>query len=348
MRLAFVNNYPMDKAWEDWVNRRCPGQHLWGVTHLHNFGIEVDILQHSRLGFLKMVGKRVFGDVDQQMRLFLARNRYDVIYSASQYNIRILAWLRYMGWFGVPIISIVHHPLKKSFLNRLFLLGHDRLLWLSRRFADDARRSFGGLDRKSTTVKWGVDLDFYDFHSETRTETREVSVLSAGKCHRDYDTLVHAMKRIGHASLRIYCSQDSVPTVRCNDRVEVIAGESLGRNAISYDKLVGEYMRTRLVAVPLKEVKGLAGLTSLFDAMAMGKAVVMTRNPGVNIDIEKEGFGIWVEPGDIRGWEDAISMLLSNPKKVGIMGKRARSICESRFSLEGFSGHLAEIVAELA
>jgi len=76
----------------------------------------------------------------------------------------------------------------------------------------------------------------------------------------------------------------------------------------------------------------------------MGKAVIMTRNRQIDIDIEKEGIGIFIKPGDVEGWKRAIYYLLEHPQETEEMGDRARSLCESRYNLEYFSSRLASIL----
>jgi glycosyltransferase involved in cell wall biosynthesis len=78
--------------------------------------------------------------------------------------------------------------------------------------------------------------------------------------------------------------------------------------------------------------------------MAMGKAVIMTRNQQIDIDIEKEGIGIFVEPGDVEGWKQAIFYLLEHPQETEEMGNRARSLCENRYNLDEFSSKLSEVL----
>ena len=39
------------------------------------------------------------------------------------------------------------------------------------------------------------------------------------------------------------------------------------------------------------------------DCLGIGKPVIMTKNPNIDIDIEKEGIGHWVEPGDVEEWK---------------------------------------------
>jgi glycosyltransferase involved in cell wall biosynthesis len=86
------------------------------------------------------------------------------------------------------------------------------------------------------------------------------------------------------------------------------------------------------------------GLTSLLDALALGKAVIMTQYSHINIDIEKEGIGLWVMPGDVAGWRKAISYLLENPNETQEMGKRARLLCEQKYNLDLFSQEIARII----
>lgn len=52
--------------------------------------------------------------------------------------------------------------------------------------------------------------------------------------------------------------------------------------------------------------KSLAGVTSLMDAIGLGRAVLMTCNPHVDLDIEVKGIGFWLDPGDVEGWKDRL------------------------------------------
>ena len=54
------------------------------------------------------------------------------------------------------------------------------------------------------------------------------------------------------------------------------------------------------------------------DALGMGKPVIITRNLLIDSHVEKEGIGIWVKPGDIDGWKQAI---LDNTQLQSEQGK---------------------------
>ncbi|NEQ19020.1 MAG: glycosyltransferase family 4 protein [Microcoleus sp. SIO2G3] len=78
----------------------------------------------------------------------------------------------------------------------------------------------------------------------------------------------------------------------------------------------------------------------------MGKAVVMTRTVEPCIDIEKEGIGIFVEQGDVQGWQEAISYLLEHPDETREMGKRGRRLCEEKYNLEVFTSRLSKLLKD--
>ena len=101
------------------------------------------------------------------------------------------------------------------------------------------------------------------------------------------------------------------------------------------------YRRAFAIAIPLTETEDLAGLTSLLDAMAVGKPVIMTRNKHIDLDLEKEGIGLWVKPGDLAGWQQAIAYLLAHPEEAAAMGDRGRRLCETKYNLDVFTNTLA-------
>jgi len=343
MKVLFINNYPMDYAWELWQKGEYPGHHLWGATHLFQHDIEVKIFPYQTSKFLNKIGRKLgLGDhLDQQLRILFSRTDYDVIYSACQTNTFLLALLRSLRLFRKPLVALIHHPLKHTLRNALFLNGHDHLLCLSATTMQPYRLQ-ANPSKKMDLLEWGADLAFY----ETKVPTVEASVsnapllVSAGKTKRDHNTLVKAVSSID-CSLKIYCSATTAPTVAYSpERIEVTASNS-HNNAVSYPNILAAYRRAFAIAIPLTETEDLAGLTSLLDAMAVGKPVIMTRNKHIDLDLEKEGIGLWVKPDDVAGWQQAIAYLLAHPEEAAAMGDRGRRLCETKYNLDVFTNTLA-------
>jgi glycosyltransferase involved in cell wall biosynthesis len=83
------------------------------------------------------------------------------------------------------------------------------------------------------------------------------------------------------------------------------------------------------------------------DALAMGKPVIMTANPYIDVDLEAIGCGRTVGIGDAVGWETALSDMLQDVEGRVLMGARARAFAESEWNYELFSAALVEAVGQV-
>jgi len=105
------------------------------------------------------------------------------------------------------------------------------------------------------------------------------------------------------------------------------------RNAINYLELLHEYSRANIGSIPLVRVDALAGLTSLYDATAIGRPVLMTRNPYIDIDIEAEGIGVWIDAGNDAQWRDTFTSLMSSPERLKKMGEQALRLGREKYNI---------------
>lgn len=96
----------------------------------------------------------------------------------------------------------------------------------------------------------------------------------------------------------------------------------------------------------LKESQSLIGLAALMDAIGIGLPVIVTKNQWLGVDIEKEGFGIWVEPNDVAGLSNAINLLATNVKLREEMGDRSRAI-NQKLNMNCFMSNLIAAFREV-
>lgn len=352
MKVLLINNYPMDVAWRLWQSGQYPGHHLWGATHLKQYGVETEILPYEKYGFLKKMSQklRFLGDLDQQLRVLFHSSDYDILYAACQTNTFLLSMLRAIGLYRKPMSIVVHHPIKNKqilqnkWLFALLLNGHDQFLCLTKEIKQQLEQDLAISPDRVHIIEWGTDLAFYNLEEIPPCSNVSPFIISAGKTCRDYDTLVRALDGTNIA-LKIYCSGESAPSITdFSTNIEVIFKHPTG-NAISYQDLLVEYQKSLAIAIPLPETRNLAGLTSLLDAMALGKAVIITRNQQIDIDIEKEKIGLIVEPGNILGWREAVTYLIEHPEIAIEMGQRGRYLCEKKYNLDVFSAKLARCLS---
>lgn len=353
-KILFVNSYDMHSIWENCKKYNHPTHHLWGTWQLAQHDFDVDLMPSLDINCNTNYSLELKTGVaySAQIRLLARASRYDIIYSGNHLYTAPLAQLRYRGLLKRPIAAMIHSSFrpdnKNTLLANQFINGYDKLLCINQVFKEHLKNDYNVPDEKLEVLEWGVDLPFYTVNSDgilyTSDNEQSPFILSAGKTYRDYDTLIEAFKEIDYP-LKIY-GHGQYNTLQVPPHIYV------SKKKISWQEMLVEYQKAYAVAIPLNMAKcrgnyQAIGLTSLLEAMAMAKAVVMTRNNDVGIDIEKEGIGLFVRPAHRRGREQTIEILLKNPEMTKKMGVKARYLVETRFNLGIFSCKLNKILRSL-
>jgi glycosyltransferase involved in cell wall biosynthesis len=106
----------------------------------------------------------------------------------------------------------------------------------------------------------------------------------------------------------------------------------------------GLYRRASVVAIALRPNPQGSGLTVALEALASGRPVVATDNPGMDTYVEHGRTGLLVPPGDVDAMADAIGELLTDPVRAEEMGAAGRKEVEQRFT----SAHMAADLRRIA
>jgi glycosyltransferase involved in cell wall biosynthesis len=174
-------------------------------------------------------------------------------------------------------------------------------------------------------------------------------IAAVGSEARDYATLLAAVRGVEvRAELAVGTTvftsgdvrSDLAPTLR---PLAAAPPNVTIHQQLSHTELRDLYARSRFVVVPLADVDFDAGVTCIAEAMAMGKAVVVTRARG-QVDLVREGeSGLYVPPGDARALRQAIEHLLANPDEAARMGAAGRVLAETRLSLDRWVSAVADL-----
>ena len=225
---------------------------------------------------------------------------------------------------------------------RMFVKGTDAIPALSQSLAADLRNRFHA-GEKAFALSWGPDLDFYP-----RSAGGERGVIAAGRTGRDFQTFGMAATEASCAATIVCLENQCDPAlfgqkvvVKEQPRREPVPGQ--GGSWMKYPDLIKEYRRHRVIAIPLAGQETLAGLTGFMDALGLGKPVIMTRNRHIDVDIEAEGIGLWVEPGDAAGWVRAIRWMDDHEDEALAMGGRARRFAERKMNSVLFAEGLMDV-----
>jgi glycosyltransferase involved in cell wall biosynthesis len=274
-----------------------------------------------------------------------AIDHYDIVFSDGEHVGIPLALALRATANTTPHLVIGHHmttrakaPLFRS------LRAHERMsriLVHSLRQGDLAHHELGIPVGKLAYVPYYADTEFWS--AQPGGEQR--LVLAAGREHRDYATLAEACCDV---DARVFVAAGSVHSPSASTRLPVRWPSNFDMGFAGYTELRDLYQRAAVVVVPLIDTDFQAGVTTVLEAMSMGKAVVVTRTTGQSSVVHDGITGITVAPGDGAEMRDAVEYLLDSPSERRRLGEAAREAVVAGFGVEAYARRLAEHLAELA
>jgi glycosyltransferase involved in cell wall biosynthesis len=357
-RILILNDYSVEIAAKEIKSGLKPGHHLYGILELEKKGHELIVIDPDDnefwRGLSKFVNKVPFskmGNIRQQIRAFKRRREYDIVYAPCQNVTQFLGLLSYLGIFNKKIIAIAHHPVitwRASRLRRygfyITLKGHYKWGALSSVVAQEINTITRS--EMAKCFHWGPALDFYDKISKEINDTpirdKPVDVISIGRTKRDYEVLINAFNNT-EIKVEIYCPKEFVKklTTRYTNNIKIF--ELDGQESLKYPELIKLYNNAKIMAIPLgHRYRTLIGLTSITDAIALGMPVIMTKNNFVEIDIEKEGMGYWVDPRQSEQWRLKVAQIL-NAENLEKFSVNSRKLAENSYNTDIFLQELLEV-----
>ena len=356
-KVFLINNYSMERAYSLWEKGISGSHHVWGKVELDQRGkVEMTVFPHEKYKILNKIG-RLFGigHLDQQIRILLNVNKFDILYSPySKSNTKLLLFLKAIGLFRKPIVVTIHQPFwmgrNENWFFRLYarqyILNYTASIFLSKplleKTVDLLEIPKKAYKDKFSLAQWGPDMTYFERYSIKRNTFEDCDFfISAGHTDRDFETLIEAFRGLDY-KLKIFCTPKTIPkTVDIPPNVEVDWEVTL-----SYD-LVPYYQKSIAILIPLKYPKskeGCQGMTSLQDVVTFSKPVIMTRNPCLNLDIEEEGIGYWVDMYDVNSWREKLRILKENRDIWLEMSDKSQSTFKNKFNSEVFATHLESVL----
>lgn len=104
-----------------------------------------------------------------------------------------------------------------------------------------------------------------------------------------------------------------------------------------------------LIVTIAKGIDGISFPSKLYTCLSVGRPIIAFSTPKSELRpiIEENKIGAWFEIDDTEGFAKYVRKLMSNPKETSIVGKRARKLLETKYTLEK-SGRAYFDVLELA
>lgn len=354
--VVVLNNYDLARVDAEVGRGDKPAHHLFGCDALARAGWTVTWIARSSGPRWLQTLDRLFaarrsplplGSLAPQLAAARLARRGGVIYSPCQTETHALSYARACGLGRGRLVTLAHHPLRRGraaplrepFL-RWQLAGTAAFPALAAAVARDLASAAGHGVAFAPTLRWGPDLAYYERFRRAGPGT---GVVAAGRTGRDWPTLLHAA---AHAGVPTTIFASTPPIVAPPAPVHLHLAPPGGE--LPYPEFLPALANARVVAIPLQADVALAGLTSLVDALGLGKPVLMTRHPLIDLDIEAEGIGRWLAPQDVAGWSEALRWFDAHPHEAEEMGRRARMLAERSWNYARFCADLETLLRHVA
>ncbi len=324
----------------------------------------------TRRPLTRLAARALGSPVVQAWLAFRRCHRYDVVVTDGEGSGIPLALLLKLAGARCPHVTIGHRlstAKKRPFFRWLRVHSHfTRVVLHSVRQRDTAIRELGIPPEQLALVPYQVDADFW----RPQPVAEERLVCSAGLEHRDYPTLFRAVEEL---DVRVVIGAASQWSHQRNTAATATRPANVEVGSFDYVALRDLYARAAIVVVPLADVDFQAGVTTILEAMAMGKPVVVTHTDGqtdvvedrrtitrgtpsrprpvsllqmlaATSGVELAPNGFYVPPDDPAAIRRAIVYLLDHPAERARLGAAGRRAVEELLTLDHFVEHFRRLI----
>jgi glycosyltransferase involved in cell wall biosynthesis len=282
---------------------------------------------------------------------------YDAVFSDGEHIGLLLGALLARKDIRPSHVMIGHHlsSWRKRALTHLGRQGIDSVIVHSTAQFRFAVRNLKFLPTRVHLVPYSVDTDFW----QPAPPSEEPLIVSCGMEHRDYDCLIKAVRDLPVSVCVGAMSHWSRDGNRLRGK---LVPSNMTVDSYNFAELRQLYARSRFVVVPLRPTDFQAGITTILEAMAMGRAVIVTHTEGQSETVtgplwnaEESGWpaygpppegstGIYVPAGDAGALRGAIVHLLQRPELAAVIGANGRRFAERHANLDLYVRRLASII----
>jgi glycosyltransferase involved in cell wall biosynthesis len=191
-------------------------------------------------------------------------------------------------------------------------------------------------------VAFGVDVE--QFRPDPATKLVDDVVSIGADPRRDFALVVELARRLPDLAFRIVASADNAPergALPANLRLET---------DVPFEHVRERLLGARVVALPVRENSYSGATTTLLQAMACAKPVVVTQTAAIanGYHLEDDVNCRLVRPSDASAVEHAVRGLLDDPGRAESLGRRARETVERHLTWAAYTSELGRLLSAAA
>ncbi|MEI6863754.1 MAG: glycosyltransferase family 4 protein [Candidatus Adlerbacteria bacterium] len=323
------------------------GNGFWGMLRLHTFGItakHLDLEDFMPLSAATFLRKHI-NVYWIHLPLYPFFFAYDFVFTSTGYGTQLLHTLLHLHrprWVmhDFSIMGLLGH--EKTFRQKLFAWMVSRcagIVTLSRDEAEQLQRRFPHLKEHIAFIPYGVDLEYF----KPGIALGEGAIFAPGRDpDRDLRALFAAAEGLG---------KDVLTTTHLS-RLEKLRPlpDYVVHKTLSVPELKQAYADASIVVIPLDTSTGLnnaMGVSALYEALAMGKAIVASKTPAMESYLTDGVNGLLVPEGDVEALHEALSRILRDRELRERLSTQARLFAEQHLDADTCTGHLADFFRKI-
>jgi glycosyltransferase involved in cell wall biosynthesis len=300
---------------------------------------------------LVRLGGGYSGDFGRVLASLDALNRSDVVFSTVDTVGIPLALLARFGRVRPPVVyAAIGLPerlkqLRGPAAKRVFADAFrriDTVVAYGWGEVEELREWLGPEGPRVEFVAFGVDTEHFRPEREAVLESDVVSI--GADPRRDYPLLMGLARRLPDRTFHVVASADSARELGArpaNVRLEV---------DIPFGRVRECLVGARAVVLPVRENSYSGATTTLLQAMACAKPVVVTRTAAIARGYHLED-GVncrLVPPGELDALEAAVVEVLDNRSVAAGLGLRARETVERHLTWSGYTSEIRRLLEDAA
>jgi len=340
---------------------------MYGLGHMADFDVAAEFFDEDRrLGIGTGLSQAIAGilirrtaigwNIGQALRTLPRLHHYNCIFATTDSTGLPLAFLKRLGCWQGPLV-MASQGLTQCLedkrwnwgfrLHRWSLDAVDHFVTYGWAERQELIERFAVAPGKIDWIPFGVDTDYFSGWSDNNQTQPNDIVLSVGRDRcRDFGILLDTARVLPHIPFRIITSPENLTELAIPPNVEVL-----------YDLPIGEvsrqYAACRFVVLPVRDSAYSFATTTALEAMAMGKAVLISRTRAVGP--ADHGYGLvdgvhcrFVPVDDLAVFVRAVSELWSDPGMCSELGRQGKEQVSRLFPSSRLAERLAHIFKNVA
>jgi len=318
---------------------------LWKEKTDYLFDFPSPIRELSQIKHLKFI-KKIFERVDQShvinaLRLFRLRKKYDIVVTGIFQVSEFFGFFQYLfskNRVSHLIIDFMLDEEKKSHLWRLKIFCQKKAFGEANKILVFSRE-----ERKTYSKRFSLPIErflFLPYHTNVINPEyiggKDNVIFSAGRSGRDYKTLIEAVKELP-CRVKVICDEENLEGIKIPGNCEV-------HYNTEHKKYLEMMQDAAIVVIPLGQFVRSMGLMVMLEAMAYGKAVVISDGVS-NIEyVRNNKNALFCKHKDPNDMKSRILFLLKNKKIREEIGKEALKDVNNLWTFDVFVKNMLFVI----